>query len=308
VADRVTVDPFGPEIAAVIVNMRRLERSEKTVSAYMWGLKHFRRYFGDRQITLFSQITRESLEEWQDYLATTPVPLKKKPLSARSRALAQTGLKMFFLWAAQREKCDAKLTLWFEKVKVPDLKPKPLKTDVMIRVRHYFLERTGTPRYLRDRALFFYTIGVGARVAEVLRVPRVGWEKVTVIQKGGSTKTMTCPDFAAETVRAYLATRVDERPELWVRNPGKVEAVPMTPTSVRRVWTSLAKKLGVKRWTTHQLRHTAATAMFAAGEDAVTVANFLGHKNTSTLRIYAEFPESSRIRATAVMNRFLEAG
>src|SRR5439155_18236666 len=177
----------------------------------------------------FNQITRELLEEWQDYLATMPSPQTAKPLVPRSRALVQTAIRMFFLWAAQREKCDAKLALWFTKIKLAPLQPKPLKHDTMLRVRHYFLEKTGAAEYLRNRAIFFYTIGVGARVAEVLRVPCVGWEKVDVVQKGGSHKIMTCPDHAAEMVRAYLLTRTDDCPFLWVSHPGTTAATVMTP-------------------------------------------------------------------------------
>lgn len=306
--ERATVDPFGPELAAFLQNMQRMERSPKTISAYTWAIKHFRPFLGDRGITGFDQITRELLEEWQDYLAVTPSPLTKKPLVPRSRALASTAVRMFFLWAAQREKCDAKLALWFTKIKVAPLQPKPLKHDTMLRVRHYFIEKSGSPRYLRDRAIFFYTIGVGARVAEVLRVPRVGWERVTVVQKGGSTKLLTCPDHAAEMVRAYLETRIDDNPMLWVAHPGTMAAHVMTAGAVRQIWAGLAKRLGVKKWTTHQLRHTAATAMLASGEDPLTVATFLGHKNLATLNVYAEIPATTRARAVASMNRFLEAG
>lgn len=303
---RVTVDPFGPEIEAFVAHMRLQERSERTVAAYLWGLKHFRRFFGDRQITTFAGITRELIEEWQYYLGSPLVG--RKPLAPRSRSLAASGVRMFFTWAAIRDKCDAKLALWFTKVKVAPLQPRPIASDSMIRIRHYFLAKEGTPRYLRDRALFFYTVGVGARVAEVLRVPREGWEKVTVVQKGGRTKVLTCPDHAAKMVRAYLASRIDDDPALWVKRPGTTSAEIMSPAGVRAIWTSLAKQLGVVRWTTHQLRHTAATAMLAAGEDPLTVATFLGHANLATLNVYAAIPEATRAKATATMDRWLKAG
>src|SRR2546430_916052 len=97
-----------------------------------------------------------------------------------------------------------------------------------------------------------------------------------VVQKGGSHKIMTCPDHAAEMVRAYLLMRIDDSPFLWVNHPGTTGATVMTPAAVRGIWRSLAKQLGVTKWTTHMLRHTAATAMLAAGEDPLTVATFLG--------------------------------
>lgn len=304
----VTLDPLGVEEAGYMAHLRREKKSPRTIAAYEWGLKHLRGYMRERGVLGFDDITREFLEEWQDHLATHVSPLKKQPLSLRSQSLAASGARMFFTWAAIRDKCNAKLPLLFTKIKVDALRPRPLKHDVMLRIRHYFIEKTGTPRYLRDRALFFYTIGVGARVAEVLRVPRVGWERVTVVQKGGSLKTLICPDSAAEMMRQYLATRIDDCPDLWVKHPGRADASPMSPAGVRAIWTQLCKHLGVVRFTTHQLRHTAATAMLAAGEDPMAVANFLGHKNMSTLHIYGETPEAQRAKTTATMDRFLKAG
>jgi site-specific recombinase XerD len=305
------VDPDGPlgaEEASFIAQMRRQVKSENTVEAYIWGLKHLRGYMRDNGIAGFVGINREVLEEWQDHLATNISPLKKRPLSPRSQGLCASAARMFFTWAAIRDKCDAKLPMLFTKVKVAPLQPRPLTHDVMLRIRHYFIEKTGTPRYMMVRALFFYTIGVGARVSEVLRVPRIGWERVTVVQKGGSLKTLICPDVAANMVRAYLAMRIDDCPSLWVKRAGKADASEISPAGVRYLWTQLCKKLGVQRFTTHQLRHTAATAMLAAGEDPMAVAKFLGHKNLATLDVYAEVPESQRARTTATMDRFLKAG
>lgn len=289
---RMKVDPdgpLGPEQASFIAQMRRQVKSENTIEAYIWGLKHLRNYLRDNGIGGFSGINR-----WQDHLATDISPLKKQPLSPRSQNLAATSARMLFTWAAIRDKCDAKLPMLFTKVKIAPLQPKPLKHDVMLRIRHYFIEKTGTPKYMRDRALFFYTIGVGARVSEVLRVPRAGWERVSVVQKGGTYKTLICPDVAADMVRAYLETRTDECSALWVKRPGQVDASPITPAGVRYLWTQLCRRLEVKRFTTHQLRHTAATAMLAAGEDPMAA--------------YAETPESQRAKTTATMDRFLKAG
>lgn len=146
---RMKVDPLGPlgpEQASFIANMKRQVRSEKTMSAYMWGLKHFRGYMRDRGLKGFEDITREFIEEWQDHLATNISPLKKRPLAPRSQGLAVSGVRMLFTWAAIRDKCDAKLALWFQKVKVAPLEPRPLKHDAMLRIRHFFIEKAGSSR------------------------------------------------------------------------------------------------------------------------------------------------------------------
>jgi site-specific recombinase XerD len=289
-------------------HLKRLGRSDKTIQAYLWTLRPFCTYCLKHKVKNLSGITHDLLESWQDHLTSELSELTNKPLSVGSRSLASTGLRMFLLWAAQREKCDARLSLWIETVKLPDLQPRPLKSDAMVRVRHYFLERSGTPRYLRDRALFSYLIGTGCRVSEALQVPRIGFERAVVIQKGGSSKIMICPGSVAEAVREYLQIRNDDCPLLFVQRPGNATSGPLSPAATRRIWTRLAKHLNIPRFTTHQLRHTAASALLRAGEDPMTVATFLGHKNLNHLRIYAEVPEAQRARAASTMDRFLQAG
>ncbi|MHB9130370.1 MAG: tyrosine-type recombinase/integrase [Armatimonadota bacterium] len=56
----------------------------------------------------------------------------------------------------------------------------------------------------------------------------------------------------------------------------------------------------------HGLRHTAATLLIAQGLPARTVANVLGHTQTSTtLNIYSHVLESSARRAADIMDEML---
>ena len=293
--------------AAYLVHLGRVPCSPNTINSYDNALRPFLAYVASRGVTKFSEISRVLIEDWQNHLATTPTRLTKKPMSPRSRSLAASVIRNYFLWSAKMEKCDAKYALWLDRIKLPALEPRPLKRSVILRIKVFFLDDSTDERYLLERALFFFILGTGCRVSEALRVPRVGWERATIIQKGGSRKTVICPDFAADMMRAYLATRTDSVDALFVRRWGS-DIAPMTPTSVRRIWTALTKKLGVQRFTTHQLRHSAATALLAAGVDSMTVTNFMGHKSPATLRIYGEIPEAQRQIATSAMNQFLLAG
>lgn len=56
----------------------------------------------------------------------------------------------------------------------------------------------------------------------------------------------------------------------------------------------------------HDLRHTCATLLLAAGVDPVTVAAILGHKDTTTLlRVYAHPLESNKKKAANTLERVL---
>jgi integrase/recombinase XerC len=140
--------------------------------------------------------------------------------------------------------------------------------------------------------LVYLTTGV--RASEGLRLPRVGWERGEVLQKGGGEKLVTVPGHVQTVVRDYLAARVDSSRLLFVTHPG---GAPMTPSGVRQVCLTVAGKLGIAPFTTHQLRHTFATQLLAQGIDIRVVAELMGHKNLQSIMIYTEVQEAARQEA-----------
>lgn len=66
------------------------------------------------------------------------------------------------------------------------------------------------------------------------------------------------------------------------------------------------KDNGIPYFTPHQLRHTQATRLLAAGTDAVTVANRLGHSTPSTtLTVYAHWVPENDIQAAELVGEFM---
>src|SRR5438309_1077326 len=110
---------FEVQVAAYVAYLRREERSERTVQAYLWALRPFLIYLADHQVSDFIGVTRDLLEAWQDAIA--------QRLAPRSRSLAISAVRGMFTWAAKREKCDAKFALFFDRVRLPALHPRPLK-------------------------------------------------------------------------------------------------------------------------------------------------------------------------------------
>lgn len=70
--------------------------------------------------------------------------------------------------------------------------------------------------------------------------------------------------------------------------------------------TSWVKDNGIPYFTPHQLRHTQATRLLAAGTDAVTVANRLGHSTpNTTLTVYAHWVPENDIQAAELVGEFM---
>ena len=282
--------------------MLRRDLSPATVRTYRWALEDL---FGGMKQSGLSDIhdlTRDVLEDWQD----TMVERKWKP---RSRSLAVTAARQLVKWAAERDLVDWKLEKSLAKVKTPDGRPRPIPAADLELIKAYLLPRR--PRMnivaLRDRALFFYLLTTGARVSEALQVRRDDLEAPAVRQKGGSEKVLLMPANARELVDDYLRARHDDIPWLWVNHRSNRSATRLGPPGVREVWRKIAKKVGVKYWTTHQLRHTCATELLAAGVPELVIAEHLGHHGLGSLHIYGQVRPKARQAAVDVMGEMLKA-
>jgi integrase len=72
---------------------------------------------------------------------------------------------------------------------------------------------------------------------------------------------------------------------------------------LRRVWHKVQDLAKVRRRTPHDLRHTWASHMLAAGADLAYVSAQLGHANPSiTLRTYSHWVPGTRRVATSILD------
>jgi len=77
---------------------------------------------------------------------------------------------------------------------------------------------------------------------------------------------------------------------------------PLDPRNVSRWYSETCKAAKVDERGMHALRHSAATAMLAAGVPVRTVADTLGHSDVAlTLNVYAATLDEHAERATAVL-------
>ena len=160
-------------------------------------------------------------------------------------------------------------------------------------VRRLFAVITGK----RDRALFQLAYHHGLRASEVsllqrddlhekqgrIYIPRV---------KGSIAKTYPLQPEDLRLVRAYLRTREDDSPYLFISNRG----IPLE----RRSYWDLMQKYGkvahipkAKR-RFHALRHAIAVHLLDAGADVAFVQDRLGHVNIQNTIIYMRYTTVTR--------------
>ena len=286
---------FAERTAEFAQFLRREERSPATVRTYQWGLSDLEDFLASRGVSQMQAIGRSDLETWQDRLLAVH-------LARRSRSLATTAVRQFLKWGADHDYCDPRLKDWLASVRVQPLKPKPIPdADLTKLLAHYAVPSTDLEA-LRNRAMFMVYLSTGLRVSEGLRLPRTGYERGMVRQKGGGEKLVTVPEKIQAIVREYLAGRVDASSVLFVTHPG---AQPMTPAGVRHVWHMVAARLAIAPFHTHQIRHTFATQLLAQGIDIRVVAELMGHKNIQSTMIYTEVREAARQDAMKATMNFI---
>ncbi len=79
----------------------------------------------------------------------------------------------------------------------------------------------------------------------------------------------------------------------WILSPQEANLEPCSPDWLTRAWVRSRKRAHLApHWRLHDLRHWAATALIAGGEDIRLVAGRLGHaRPATTLDVYAHFIE-----------------
>jgi site-specific recombinase XerD len=273
-------------------------KSPRTAETYHYALADFLAFVKKYGVVEASSLASEHIEGWQASLAPR--------LKPRSRSLMGTALRRFLEWATRYEKpVSPNLYLRVAAVHVPELMPQPIALDDVTKVLRYFSSlKTPSPMDLRDRALFLCLLSTGGRVGEVLQLDRRDLNRTSIVrQKGARPVPMTLLAPVREAISKYLGTRTDGNPALWVtmrpNNPAR-----LTDADVRGLLRRVARLAGVERFTTHQLRHTAATLLFEANVPESLITDYLGHESPDALRTYVDIT-SRRQEAGVTMERLL---
>jgi len=257
---------------------------------YMWGIK---------DLTNFARNTgrlvdRDTLERWAEDASG-----RMKP---RSFALAGVGVRRLVTWAIRERKIlDASLvhsvpTAKYERLKIPST----LTPSTLMRLERHLLSMTRPNLHdLRDRALFFYVKATAARVGEILQVEKSRFEGQKVRQKGGGDKYLATPPGVAGLIREYLQARTDDEKWLWIALTPDHTVRKLQPAGVLKIWERLAKKVGVRRFTTQELRHTAATLLVERGHDDTVIMELLGARDNRSIQGYKVIVADRLARARA---------
>lgn len=248
-------------------------------------------------------ITLSDLYAFLSYTANT---LDNKN-QARARKVA--CLRSFFKYLHGKAKViDDNPTLDLEPPKINSRHPIYLTLDES---KHLLASIDGENKE-RDYAIITLFLNCGLRLSELVGIDinRINNDILTVIGKGDKERTVYLNNACLKAINAYKKVRptnnVKDKNALFVSERKQRISKRTVQYLVKRYIG--ASDLDTERYSTHKLRHTAATLMYKYGNvDIRALQHILGHENISTTQIYTHI-DDDRLRNAVKSNPLSEEG
>lgn len=269
-----------------VAAQKRRGRAKNTLLTWSVYLRDFGAYLERRDVLDPADIDREILYGWHDEL--------RERLRPGSQETALTGVRSLLKWADREELSKRPgQWAWLEPPTVPEgllraLEPRDLRT-----ILQHYSRPSSDLLFLRDRALFWFLMTSGARISEALQVDRDEGPMVVVL-KGGSEHRIVISDRARGWITDYLRARGrDDQPALWI-HLSRIGRLRLRDDQANKVWTHLALELGIRRFTSHDLRHTSATEFGDHNVGDEDVRAHFGWRSTGMMRRYRKLRDDRR--------------
>ena len=276
-------------------------KSSRTVEGYFTDLQNFFRYLlmvrglTDKNTEFLdidiSPITIELLKTVTitDLYAYLVFCKNERGNGAAARARKTSTLRIFFKYlSTQTHQIDQNPALLLDSPKIKQSLPKHLTLEDSFELLNSVDGANGR----RDYCILTIFLNCGLRLSELcaLNLNSISSDgTLTVIGKGNKERMVYLNNACLQAIQSYLEVRpndgipITEKNALFLsRNHQRIR-----PRTVQHIVSSYLEKAGLEGYSTHKLRHTAATLMYQHGNvDIRVLKDILGHANLGTTQIY----------------------
>lgn len=297
-------------------------KSIDTVKAYAYDLEWFLKYvvfykddeekYADIKavdISLLSEeffkaITKEDILEYLFYLQS------ERNNCANTRARRLASIKVFFNYLYSHKKMLETNPAY--NIDTPKLKkslPKYLTIDESLQLLH----NIDSKYYERDVCIIILFLNCGLRLSELVWINLTDIRNdntLKVVGKGDKERTVYLNNICISAINNYLNVRLNT--EVPIVDKKALFISPKTghrlkKRRVQQIVSAALKSAHLEGlgFSTHKLRHTAATMMYQNGVDVRTLKDYLGHENLSTTEIYTHL-NKNQLQAAAELNPLAE--
>jgi integrase len=297
------VDPNSQTVAELLDRWMEIERSAKTKETYEIAIRlRLKPYLG----RIKAQVLRAG--HVQNMVST----LQKRGDGKRAIELAVAVLSRCLNWAVRLDELPKNVAQFVTTPRVSKKKPVVLTPE---QARALFDVTSGTTLELIVKlallramrrgeilGLLLSDVGLTARTITITgSLQRTGHElRRDAPKTESSRRVLHIPELLAEALAAYIRRREQDGPldphdYLLVSTRG----TPLEPRNVNRSFSRALKRAKLPPMRLHDLRHSSASIMIAAGSDIKTGHTTLGHASSrTTLAIYSwAMPEAHRVAA-----------
>lgn len=290
--------------------------SRKTVDEYVLDLRTFFRYIvvtrsgispESEEFTeidlrhidteLIKSIGTDEIYEFLLYVGQT----RQNGWSSKSRKLS--ALKSYYKFmTVKRHMLDENPVINIESPKRKKALPKYLNIDESRQLLDAVVSDNESKTKERDYAIITLFLNCGMRLSELVSININDLDSqlrcVKVTGKGAKERIIYLNDACKSAIIAYLETREDDLTKKGSNIPLflSLRDQRISNKTVQHIVYKYLKLAGLeyKGFSTHKLRHTAATLMYQSGNvDVRVLKDILGHEQLNTTQIYTHVSDES---------------
>lgn len=303
--------------------------SRATVDEYFLDLRNFFRYLKterglvprstelddisiqDVDLKLIASVTLNDVYDYMAFLSRDKVKNERSHepeygLMASSRARKIATIRSFYKYLTVKTKqLDVNPVEGLDTPKTTKSLPRYLTLDES---RHLLDAVDGVNRE-RDYCIICLFLNCGLRISEIvgLNIGDVRGDSLRVLGKGNKERIVYLNDACQAAIEAYKPVRSQmvgsSVSALFVSNRRQRMGREAVHAMVKK--TLLKAGLDPDKYSSHKLRHTAATLMLQNGVDVRTLQEVLGHEHLNTTQIYTHV-DNSELRVAAQANPLAE--
>lgn len=270
--------------------------SERTISVYMVCLYEFfkfiKEYYNiEKEIKDFTEYDLLNIRKSDVYTYMVYLNMHNNNCAkTRSRKLA--SISSFYKWLYKIfPYAEKSITSLHTPKKVMRL-PKYLNIKQGKEIQEVFTIKN-CKHSKRNNAIISLFLNTGMRLSELynININDIDFKlkKIIILRKGNKQRFVYFGDSCKNKIIEYLHTRFNDDEYLKSKEPLFLSQ--LNKRLSKETIESICKKAfelinADKTFSTHTLRHTAATAVYKTSKDILLVKEFLGHKSISSTEIY----------------------
>lgn len=299
--------------------------SRKTVDEYFLDLRNFFRFIkiekgkaprsagldeisiDDVDLDLVRSVTLTDVYAYMSYLSRDRAKHPNSPdtgygLTASARARKIATIRSFYKYLTNKAKLISENPM--QDLDSPRMKkslPHYLDLDESIQL----LESVDGTNKERDYCILTLFLNCGLRISELagLNLSDVRGDQLRVLGKGNKERILYLNDACQQAIADWLAARstqaaADKNALFITRKHTRITTDAIHYMVKKRL---AAAGLDATQYSSHKLRHTAATLMLQNGVDVRTLQEVLGHEHLNTTQIYTHV-DSDDLRLAAKAN------